>query len=307
MNMRQHLMFPAALVFALSCTSASRLQSFKTEEGIEIAEDGSKVLFYQVKPKSLDGKFARAGYIHPLYDLTGNIITEDFPDDHPHHHGIYTAWHQILLNGRPIADGWTGENILWEVTDTEVAMGSKSIAIRSEVHWKHVDGREGEPIVKEDLKITVHELNDAYRIIDYDIRLSPLRDGVQIGGSDDEKGYGGFSLRFKLPHDIRFVSKGREVEPQVVSIAAGPWMDFKGSFDGQSQSGIVVFCHPDNPGSPQPWILRKEKSMQNVAYPGRVPVELGKEGLRLRYRMVIHKSELGEQAIEELYQRYARN
>jgi hypothetical protein len=305
-SMAYHLIFPVLLFFALSCAGPSRLQGVTTQEGIEISEGDSKVLFYQIKPKSLNGKFERASYIHPLYSLSGNVITEDFPGDHPHHHGIYSAWHQILLNGRPIADGWTGENLSLQVTNTKVTKESKSLTITSEVLWQHVAGGDRQPIVKENLQIVVHSSSDDYRVIDYDIELVPLMDRLQIGGSDDEKGYGGFSLRLKLPDDIRFVAKDKEVEPQVISVAAGPWLDLKGSFDkGQTQSGVAVFCHPSNPGAPQPWILRKEKSMQNVAYPGRIPVDLTKDGLKLRYRMVIHRSELPEKLLEELYQRYA--
>jgi hypothetical protein len=143
------------------------------------------------------------------------------------------------------------------------------------------------------------------RIVDYDFNLVPLKDSLKIGGSDDEKGYGGFSLRFKLPEDIRFLARGKEVEAQVTSVDAGPWMNFAGSFDGP-ESGVVVFNHPSNPGSPQPWILRKEKSMQNPAFPGRHPVDLNEEGLHFRYRMVIHKG-MDQAHIEKLYAAYSQD
>ena len=303
---RYHLIFPALIFVTLSCAPGSRLQGVRTPEGIEVSDGHMKVLFYQIKPKSLDGKFERASYIHPLYSLSGNVITEDFPDDHRHHHGIYSAWHQILADGELIADGWTGENLSWRVRESKITNRDNSVTIASEVIWQHLNSGRQQPIVQENLKVVVHSSDRDFRMIDYDIELLPLKGGLQIGGSDDEKGYGGFSLRLKLPQDIRFVAKDREVEPQVVSVPAGWWMDFKGSFDGSNaQSGVAVFCHPSNPGSPHPWILREEKSMQNVAFPGRVPVALTKDGLRLRYRMVIHKSELTEQDLEELYQRYA--
>jgi hypothetical protein len=308
--MRYFLLFPACLIFVSSCQHSSRLRSVITDDGIAILEGDSNVLFYQVKPKSLDGKFERASYIHPLYSLDGSVITEDFPDDHPHHHGIYSAWHQISLFDKQIGDGWTGENISWSVVDTGVSSQDKSITIKSEVLWNAVlEGQTKEAIVDERLKIAIHESNDKFRIIDYDIVVLPLKEGIKLGGSNDEKGYGGFSLRFKLPEDVRFLAKGQEVQPKVISVDAGPWMNFVGSFDGPGKGpkGVVVFCHPRNPGSPQPWILRKEKSMQNPAYPGRVPVELKKEGLTLRYRMVIHNGGLDEPAIEELYSEYSKS
>src|SRR6185312_12500644 len=76
----------------------------KSEEGVRVIENGKNVLFYQTHPKSLDGKYERAGYVHPLYGLNGEVLTEDFPDDHPYHHGIFWTWHQILLKDKKVAD-----------------------------------------------------------------------------------------------------------------------------------------------------------------------------------------------------------
>ena len=51
-------------------------------------------------PKAKDGKLARANYVHPLLDLDGEPLTEDFPADHPHHRGVFWAWHQVRIGGR---------------------------------------------------------------------------------------------------------------------------------------------------------------------------------------------------------------
>lgn len=298
-----------SISMVLSCAQPkARLQAVSNDEGIEILQNDAGVLFYQVKPKSLDGKYERSNYVHPLYSLEGNVITEDFPEDHLHHHGLFSAWHQILLNGTPIADGWVNENISWEVLDSKVERHGSTLAIRSEVSWvSRVNGKT-EQIVKEKLVITVQEPNDQSRIIDYDMHLLPLKEGLGIGGSDDEKGYGGFSLRLKLPDDITFIARGGEVQAQVGAVDAGPWMNFLGSFDGDTagRSGIVVLSHPSNPGHPHPWILRKEKSMQNPAYPGRSPVTLNKDGLVLRYRMIVHNGALDTKRIEKLYRDYSK-
>lgn len=301
------------LVIATVVSSCSKPQSsltaVRTVEGIEILSGDSSVLFYQIKPKSLDGKFERASYVHPLYSLSGSVITEDFPEDHPHHHGVYFAWHQIVLNGQPVADGWTSENISFEVADAQIEKEREAVAILSEVHWKSpLNRQDPEVIAEERLKITVHPSGDRLRVIDFDMTLTPMKEGLAIGGSDDEKGYGGFSLRLKLPDDIQFSSEGKQVEPKVTSVNAGPWMDFTGSFDGKAApaSGVLVFNHPSNPGSPQPWILRKEKSMQNVAFPGRHPVVLKSQGLRLRYRVIVHKEALSATVIKDLFAQYGQ-
>ena len=307
--MRQYLLLACAVFLFASCTKTkSRLQSVTTAEGIAILEDDSTVLFYQVKPKSQDGKYERTGYVHPLYSLKGNVITEDFPTDHPYHHGIYSAWHQIVLNDSAVADGWTSDNITWEVTDAKATDHEDDVFMQSKVLWKSLLKGKEESIAREESKITVHPSNDQFRMIDFGVDIFPLKDSMKLGGSGDEKGYGGFCVRLKLPDDIKFIAKGREVEAQVLSIEAGPWMNFVGSFDGEDlpPSGLLLLQHPSNPGYPQPWILRKEKSMQNAAFPGRHPQVLKKDGWHFQYRVIIHNGSLDENAIERLYHEYSK-
>lgn len=255
----------------------------KTDEGVEISEKGKKVLFYQQRPKSLDGKYERAGYVHPLYSLNEKVLTEDFPEDHPYHCGIFWAWHQIMLNDIKIADGWTCENISWNPVNVKVKKRKKTVTHQSEVIWNAEPEHRPTAIVRENTKITVYKLTSQYRTIDFDIHLFALVDSLKIGGSDDVKGYGGFRLRLKLPKDISFVSNNTAITPMETAVTAGPWMDFSGSFDNEPspKTGVVIFCSPSNPGTQQQWILRKKTSMQNVPYPGRTPVTLPKNGLRL--------------------------
>jgi len=283
--------------------------TIKSDEGIEILENHKKVLFYQVRPKSVEGKYERAGFIHPLYSLNEKSLTEDMPKDHPYHRGIFWAWHQIIWDNKQIADGWISQNISWEPSKISVQKKKKRTTLQSEMIWKSVlNDSISTPIVKEHTKISVHQSTSQYRIIDFDIQLFALKDSLKIGGSDDEKGYGGFCLRLKLPEDISFVSGNTELTPLETAVHAGPWMNFAGSFDGKDSRkiGIAVFCHNSNPGRLQEWILRKKESMQNIVYPGRTPVALSKNGLRLRYRLVIHDSNIERSDLENLYQEYVR-
>jgi hypothetical protein len=298
-----------AVLFGFTPVAAQSFNAVETAEGIAISEGSSPVLFYQAKPKSMAGKYARANYIHPLYSLNGTVLTEDFPQDHPHHRGIFWAWHQILFKDQPIADAWSCENISWHVVDSNIRKQKKKITLSNEVLWKSVLPGGGEvSLINENSSVTIHRATDQYRLIDFDIKLAALQDDVKIGGSEDAKGYGGFSLRFRLPADIRFLSKDKEVKAQELAVEAGPWLHFTGSFENGSKSatGVIVFSHPLNPGHPQAWILRSKKSMQNAAFPGRVPVAVSKQGLRFQYRLLIYGENFSESDIEKLYQEYAR-
>ncbi|HEY4197430.1 MAG TPA: DUF6807 family protein, partial [Mucilaginibacter sp.] len=227
----------------------------------------------------------------------------------PYHRGIFWAWHQIIWNNKQIADGWISQNISWEPSKIAVQKKNKSITLQSEMLWKSVLGdNRSKPIVREQTRIRVYQSTSQYRIIDFDIRLFALEDSLKIGGSDDEKGYGGFCLRLKLPEDISFVSGDTELIPLETAVHAGPWINFTGSFDGKDSQkiGIAVFCDNSNPGPLGEWILRKKESMQNIVYPGRIPVALSKDGLRLRYRLVIHDANIERSDLENLYQEYIR-
>src|SRR5687767_4804941 len=204
---------PRFLLLFFSCcillnieTQAQPFTTKKSDQGIEIFEDSKPVLFYQVSPKSINGKYERAGYVHPLYDLNGKILTDDMPDDHPFHRGIFWAWHQIILNDKNIADGWTSENISFKPVTSKVKRKRKCLTLQSEMLWNAQLNSILTPIVRETTKITVFKSTPQYRVIDFNIHLFALADNLKIGGSDDVKGYGGFCLRLKLPKDISFVS-----------------------------------------------------------------------------------------------------
>ncbi|HEY6976488.1 MAG TPA: DUF6807 family protein, partial [Chitinophagaceae bacterium] len=279
----------------------------KTGEGVEISENGKKVLFYQERPKSLNGKYERAGYVNPLYDLNEKVLTEDFPEDHPYHRGIFLAWHQIISGNKKIADGWMSENVSYEPIKLKIKKQENFVTLQSEMLWRSVlQNNKPVSIVRENTNITIHKSTGEYRAIDFDIRLFALVDSLKIGGSDDIKGYGGFCLRLKLPKNILFVSQNKEVTPQETAVEAGPWMDIIGSFgnDYSLKTGVAVFDNPVNPGPRGQWILRKETSMQNIPYPGRTPVTLSKSGLRLRYRIIIHNNNVSNDDMEKLYQEY---
>ena len=285
-----------------------RFTTIKSAEGIEILENGKKILFYQVSPKSVDGKYERAGYVHPLYDLNEKVLTEDMPTDHPYHRGIFWAWHQLIWNDKSVGDGWISENISYKPMMAEVKEKKNYLVLKSEMIWNAQVESNMIAIVREKTKITLLKSTPQYRIVDFTITLIALVDNLKIGGSDDAKGYGGFCLRLKLPQDISFVSGNNKVIPQETAVAAGPWMDISGSFEGESatKSGVAVFGYPPGNDTNNPWILRSVTSMQNIPYPGKTPIPLSKQGLTLKYRIIVHNSDLKTEDIEKLYQDYIK-
>ena len=52
------------------------------------------------------------------------------------------------------------------------------------------------------------------RVIDFTIALRALEDDVLLGGSNDDKGYGGFAARVATPDDTAFTGAVGQVTPQ---------------------------------------------------------------------------------------------
>ncbi len=290
------LLFPLFLL--LICASGfysdtkSSFSFKETEQGIELFENGQAVFFYQRKPKSSDDKYICNNYLHPLYSIDGDTLTEEFPADHPFHRGVFWAWHQVFINNQSIGDSWIMQNITQDVVGLKTNIQPETAHLELDVNWKSSTWQSGKVFLKEHTNIIVHSLQeDAVRTIDFEISLTALVPGVSIGGSDNEKGYGGFSARIKCPEDLVFTSTYGPVIPKDNQIEAGPWLDFSGTFGPVKKiSGLTLVCHPTTPNYPAPWILRQSASMQNIVFPGRERIGLlTDKPIVLRYRIIIHK------------------
>lgn len=301
------LLFIAAPILAFS----QELSTKKIDQGIWVTEGSEKVLFYQAATKDKDGKYARANYVHPLYNVDGYELTEDFPKDHLHHRGIFWTWHQVKIGDHAMGDAWECKDFVWDVVEYGEAERHKSqISVKAKVHWKSPlwldKNSKMKAFLEENTTITVHESKGNYRLIDFEISLLALEPNLMIGGSNDHKGYGGFSPRIKMPKDILFSSVDGVVEPKTEQVTAGPWMNISGSMAADDgHGGVIIMNHADNPMFPEMWILRKKGSMQNPVYPGHEPTPVSTENPTvLRYRLVVYTGDMRKDTITDLFNAY---
>lgn len=301
-----------AIVFVLACISSCSVHSSefefrKTNQGFELSENGKPVFFYQQTPKTLTGQYVCNNYIHPLYNLKGDVLTEEFPPDHPYHRGIFWTWHQIYIDTTSLGDGWINDGISQDVVKVLTDSTKKNAGIILEVLWHSSKLPEGSPFMKEKTSITVYPEESEIRKIDFTIELNALVEKLMIGGSNDPKGYGGFCVRLNIPENMVFTSDNKPVIPQELQISAGTWMDFSGAFGkDESANGVAILCHPDNPVYPSPWILRQKGSMQNAVFPGRERITLDMNiPVILRYRLIIHNGDTQTVDLNKLQAEYA--
>jgi hypothetical protein len=237
-----------------------------------------------------------------LYGPDGSRLTEDFPADHPHHRGIFWAWHQILINNKLISDGWELKNFQQKVTSVEFMLKKGTGLLNTTTEWRSPLWENGsKAYLKEETRITIHPKTDNFRRIDFEIRLKALTDRLSIGGSEDEKGYSGFSARLRLPADVLFTGEKGTVEPTNTAIEAGRAMNVSGSFlSGGKQGGVVIWSDPSNPAPSNSWILGKADNMQNVAFPGRKPVAIPfDQPLVLKYSLLVYQETMTQKQIKK--------
>jgi hypothetical protein len=300
------------IVLLISCQEQKKNSVFTFNDdgqGVELKENGQPVFYYQKMPKSLTGEYICNNYLHPLYNLQGDTITEEFPEDHPYHRGIFWAWHQVYVNEKKVGDGWIMKDIENEIVDVETLTKNNSGLLKLNVLWKSHLFENGKPFLSETTTIIVYPRENDIRKIDFTIALKALVPGVKIGGSNDKKGYGGFCARLKCPTDLTFTSANRIIVPTNLQIKADPWMDFSASFSkNNKKSGVSILCHPETPNYPAPWIIRARRSMQNIVFPGQKPIGIPTDKpVFLHYRLVIHNGDANSIDLAKLQSEFEKS
>ena len=293
---------PVFLMICLSLAGFAQINMVVKPGGFLFLDGTDSIFFYQKSPKDQGGKFSRCNYIHPLYGSDGTRLTEDFPADHLHHRGVFWAWHQILINNEAISDGWELKNLEQKVSSFEFKLLKGIGVINTTVDWKSPLWKDGKtPYLQEKTTISMYPKTGNYRRIDFEIHLNALTDRLQSGGSADEKGYGGFSVRLKLPEDITFQGEKGLIEPVTNAVEAGNFMNIYGSFlKNAKEGGVAIWSNPENPPPSANWIIRKSDSMQNAAFPGRIPVDIPfGEPLILKYSLLVYQGEMSTKQIQK--------
>ncbi len=285
------------LLLSLLIVTCSDVKESNTD--FKFVEDVSKLSLYEndalvfeyKKISNLDSaKYVRNNYIHPLMSVSGDTLTEDFPEDHPHHRGIFWAWHQIYIDTIRVSDGWVYKNFKSELASLKTIVTKDSAVIKTNLKWSSPIYKKGKPYLEETATITTYKLNNNTRKINFSIVLKALVNGVKIAGADNEKGYGGFSLRIKMPKGFQFISEQGKIEPVKFQVNAGSWMKFIIPFSKKRGVSLLVKENANIPNYPQPWILRQKGSMQNIVYPGKNLIDISiSQPLRLSYSLFISK------------------
>lgn len=286
-----------------------------SEQSLGLWENEKPVLVYNhglIAKKDLPGARARACYVHPVYGLDGEVLTDDFPKDHMYHRGMYWAWPHIRIGDQEY-ELWTARGELRQVFQSwqakEASTGGAKLGVLN--GW-YV----GEKlVVREQVSLQVHPAGDGSRAIDLELNWTPVDQPLTLWGAEG-KSYGGFNFRFGPRTKTVIRVPENSVLPEGVAAPAGqvsgdlvvtklPWVDFAGDFSGAvGLSGAAIFVDPRHPDFPPTWMAR-HYGLVSVGWPGVASKTFqANEPITLRYRIWIHRGTPSVAEIQVAYEAY---
>lgn len=315
-----------------------KVRCLETDDTIVVKLGNKPVLQYnkttRESPEGIDPVYRRGGHIHPVYTPDGKELTGDFPADHPHQHGLFSAWRMVEFEGRKISF-WdqlsqTGRVSHAKVISTDDGTASGKFVV--ELLLEDLTAPTGpKPVLRETW--TVEVFNRGNDTFVFDIKTeqrcagpSPVTipkyhyGGMAIRGNDQwysdqsQAAYSEWEKKLKtapdtprppldvMRHDF-LTSEGRH---QYDGNHTRPnWVDLYGPIDSDT-AGIAILCHPDNFRAPQHVRLHPSKPyfcfspMVDEAFeitPANPFVS--------KYRFVVHSGEPKIDAIDAEWKRFA--
>ena len=275
-------------------------------ETLGMWENNEPVLAYNhgvitsAKVPADDHRRSRACYVHPLWGLHGETLTDDFPKDHYHHHGVFWTWPHVRIQDKEY-DLWAGPNIhdrfvRWICREA----GPIAAVLAVENGWFVGDQK----VMIERVWLRAHQRSNGQRALDLELVWIPQGQAVTLWGAEG-KSYGGLTIRF-APFKERpaiTVPSGRTKED--LKEAPLAWADFTAQFSGApAPSGAAVFVHPAHPEYPPTWLTRHYGCLC-VGWPGiRSKTFQPGEPFRLSYRILIHEAAAELVDLQKAYEAY---
>jgi hypothetical protein len=274
------------------------------DKSLGLFESERPVLVYRFGKMSLPGvrmAGTRSSYVHPIYGLDGETLTDDFPADHYHHHGLFWGWPHVKIGDREY-DLWKMRGIRIDFARwlaKEAGMDHAKLGVEN--GWFVRD----KCVVKEELWLDIHPGGKEGRNLDVRLTWTATDKAVTLGGAEG-KSYGGLTLRF-APRKNTLITTPDGRAKEDLLITRLPWADLSATFDGaRGPSGAAIFVHPRHPQYPPEWMTR-DYGVLAVGWPG-VKAETMEPGkaVTCQYRVWIHRGAPDAAEIAKQYDAYVR-
>ncbi len=273
-----------------------------------------------------DPRIQAGCYFHPVYGLNSEILTDNAPKDHYHHHGIFWTWPHVILHEKNGTnrelDLWTSNTpirqyfVRWlkqEVTEDHAVFAVENGWFIDKVILDDAGNVvSGEKVMKETVQVTTGPKvvcqGMSSRFLDFEFTWTPIGRDISLRGAEN-KSYGGFSIRFcppgpKSPQTVITTPDGiaRDDLPEKPM----PWADFTSTFIDHSdqKSGAAILIPKDHPDYPPTWLARHYGPMC-VGWPGVISKKFEQnKTIKLRYRVWIHEGLPAKEQLEKVWRDY---
>jgi hypothetical protein len=287
-----------------ACASGSAADSLRftniTDKSVALFEGARPVFVYNYgviqPPSGVPADRARSTYIHPLYGLDGEVLTDDFPKDHYHHRGLFWAWPHVRI-GNQHYDLWMLKGIeqrfvRWLARES----GTNGATLGVENGWFAGERK----VVREEVRIDAHPAEADAQAIDFEFIWTPVNEPLTLEGAE-EKSYGGLTLRF-APRTGTVITTPLGQGKEDLTITRLPWAGLSGRFAGEDQaSGAAILVAPDHPDFPPEWLTR-HYGVLCLGWPGVKPKTFQPgETIRCRYRVWIHRRPVETDNVERAF------
>ncbi len=302
--------FALSFMAAILCGGTARMNaadSFRftnvTDKLLALFEGMRPVFVYThgviQQPPGVPADRARSTYVHPLYGLDGEVLTDDFSNDHYHHRGLFWAWPHVRISDQHY-DLWMLKGIEQRFVrwlTREAGPGGATLGVEN--GW-FVGNRK---VVQEQVWFRAAPSSKDERVLDIELTWVPLGEPLTLEGAE-EKSYGGLTLRF-APRTNTVITTLLGQGDKDLSITRLPWADLSARFAGREQSsGAAIFVAPDHPDFPPEW-LTQHYGVLCLGWPGVKPKTFQPdETIRCRYRVWIHRGVPDVEKVKQAYRAY---
>ncbi len=294
---------------------AQGVQLVKEGDRLSITSAGRKVLGYQTQPGDVPSPdikpiFRRGGYIHPVFTPSGRAITDDYPADHRHHHGIWFAWTKTEFEGRH-PDFWNmgdGTGTVEFVALDATWSGAVFAGFKSRLRSVDLSAPKPKPVLNEEWEVNVYRVGQgqtAYSMFDVVVTqtgatTSPLLlPEYRYGGI----GFRGHSEWLDKSNCFFLTSEGKDRANGNGTRAR--WCHIGGRIGGKF-AGIAILDHPTNFRAPQPTRLNPDQPFFCYAPSVLGDWEIGRgQEYVSRYRFVVYDGEPDVAALNRFWDDYA--
>jgi len=292
----------------LATTAAYSAPNF---EWIENAEHGNLTLqdaktpvltyvFGDQLKEGVPAQYTRACYVHPLYDLDGQSLTDDFPRDHRHHRGVFWTWPRMKARGKPVQTWHPCKPPLRQYfvkwLKREANAQTATLSVQNE--WKLADER----VALATVTLVAYPVSGEGRSIDVTLTFEAVGGPVELLGAK-KKGYGGLCVRGapNLKGCAITTEKGLLKKDSVNK--PFQWADMSAA-----GRGVAVFVRPDHPDFPTTWLVRSSYAgILNASWPGLKPFTLQPGGpITLEYRLYVHRGDAVDGQVAQAYATYCQ-